>query len=118
MPTDPNAQVWGDPPNLRFHGEDIEIALLGAAGVDPTGWTLLATVCEEPGDDPVFTVVPTVSGPSSGKYTITVGLTRAQTGTTMTEAEYYLDVWRTDSGSNKRLAGGVLRLSTPERELP
>ena len=98
------------------HGEAINIVLTGEDNTNPTGYTLAFTVKAYPGASAnilQLTSGMTVAG--SGPYTITIPLTRAHTGTTITQHETYWDLWRTDSGSEKCLAAGVLTLKTPVR---
>ena len=97
-----------------FHGEDVSIVLTGSDSTDPSAYTLVCTYAVAPGGTPVVTVSSITVG-GSGPYTLTIPLTRAQTGTTLTREEYYADVWRTDSGSSKRLAGWKHIFGTGER---
>lgn len=112
---DVNSQTW-----TSYHGSDVLIELLGPVGEDPTGWDLAFTCAKYPQESPPTLTVtsPTVavSGPDSdGRYTITIPLTRSQTGVTLSEDSYAADLWRTDTGNEYRLAGGTLALTPPVR---
>ena len=99
-----------------FHGEDVSIVLTGEDNTNPTAYAMAFTLSRSPSQSVLLTITQasmTVAG--SGPYTISIPLTRAQTGTTLTVDKYWWDLWRTDSGSNKRLAGGTLELHPPIR---
>jgi hypothetical protein len=99
---------------IVYRGEDASIVLTGEDDTNPTGWALLVTWSVYDGQDPVTGSTTTVTVGGSGPYTLTVAFTRAQTSA-MTRHKYRVDVWRTDSGSNIRLAGGTLHIETPVR---
>lgn len=61
---------------------------------------------------------PTITVTGTGPYVIHVPLTRAQSGTTLGVGEWFIELARTDSGSNKTLARGVLVLHQTVRDLP
>lgn len=107
-------QVW-----TIYHGEDRNIELLGPEGVDPGAFDLTFTCALYPQGPAVLSITnPTIttSGPNDeDKYTITIPLTRAQTGVTLVRDQYAADLWRTDSGTQVRLAGGQLVLDPPVR---
>lgn len=97
-----------------YRGEDASIVLTGPAGTNPTGWALLVTVKEYPEQTTPVLSLTSVAVGGSGPWTLTAALTRAQTGA-LPRASYVLDFWRTDTGSNVRLAGGTLAVLTPVR---
>lgn len=105
----------------RFHGEDINIVFTGEDNTNPTAFAMTLTVSRTPRGSVLVSVTQasmTIGG--SGPYTITVPLTRAQTGTTLSPVTYpngvfHVDLWRTDSGSNVCLASGKLTLKDPVR---
>jgi hypothetical protein len=101
----PQAQIWSVP-----HGADAEIVLTFTDTTNPTGWAMKFTVAATKGGTPLVEVTAiTISGPdANGKYSLTTPLSRAQTGTTLTDDKYWADLWRTDSGSNRPLASGRL----------
>lgn len=96
------------------HGEDVSIVLTGSDNTNPTAFTLQCTYCATPGGTPVLTITNGFTIGGSGPYTIAIPLTRAQTGTTLVDGEYFGDLWRKDSGSAKRLAGWKHVFITPE----
>jgi hypothetical protein len=105
----------------RFHGEDIAIVFTGEDNTNPTAYAMTLTVARSKGGAALVTVTQgsmTIAG--SGPYTISVPLTRAQTGTTLSPTTYpsgvfHVDLWRTDSGSSVCLASGTLKLKDPVR---
>lgn len=97
-----------------YRGEDASVVLTGPAGTNPTGWALVVTVKEYPEQTTPVLSTTTVTVGGSGPWTLTFGFTRAQTSA-LTRASYVLDTWRTDTGSNIRLAGGTLAVLTPVR---
>jgi hypothetical protein len=106
----------------RFHGEDIAIVFTGEDNTNPTAFAMTLTVKRAKSDVSAILAITqasmTVAG--SGPYTISVPLTRAQTGTTLSPTTYpsgvfHVDLWRTDSGSNQCLASGKLKLKVPAR---
>ncbi len=97
-----------------YRGEDASVVLTGPAGTNPTGWALLVTVKEYPEQSvPVLSTTSVVVG-GSGPWTLTFSLSRAETSA-LTRPRYVLDLFRTDTGSNVRLAGGALDVLTPVR---
>jgi hypothetical protein len=110
----PQRQVW-----TIYHGEDRNLDLLGPEGEDPTGFALAFTCSLFPQGPAVLTISSptiTVSGPDEDdKYTIRIPFTRAQTGVTLARDQYAADLWRTDTGTQLRLAGGQLVLDPPVR---
>jgi hypothetical protein len=114
MAADTQAQTW-----VAFAGEDIAIVLTGEDNTNPSAYAMAFTVARFPisqGGSALVTVTQasmTIAG--SGPYTISIPITRLQSGTTLGAGEWVADLWRTDSGSNKRLAGGKLQLIPPVR---
>lgn len=102
-------QTW-----IIYRGEDASIVLTGEDNTNPTGWTFLVTWSVYPGQSPITGSTTSVTVAGSGPYTLTFSFTRAVTSA-LTQPQYHLDVWRTDSGSNVRLAGGVMSLEVPVR---
>jgi hypothetical protein len=96
-----------------YRGEDASVVLTGADNTNPTGWALLVTVKEFPETAVVLSTTSVTVG-GSGPYTLTFSFTRAQTSA-LPKAVYAIDIWRTDTGSNVRLAGGKLNVLTPVR---
>jgi hypothetical protein len=96
------SQIWSVP-----HGADGEIVLTGDDNTNPTGWAMKFTVAATQGGTPLVEVTAITVG-GAGPYTLTVPLSRAQTGTTLTADKYFADLWRTDVGSNRPLASGQL----------
>jgi hypothetical protein len=97
-----------------YRGEDASIVLTGEDNTNPTAYTLVATWSAYDGQDPVTGSTTSVTVGGAGPYTLTISFTRAQTSA-MTGNKYRLDLWRTDTGSNIRLAGGTLTVLTPVR---
>lgn len=100
-------------------GSDVSLVLTGEQSTDPTGWALALYVALSPTNPPdTGSVALTVSSGftigGSGPYTITVPLTRAQTSA-LTSDLYHFSLWRTDSGSNVRLAFGTLTVNDDVR---
>lgn len=97
-----------------YRGEDVTFTLTGEDNTNPSAWTLLVSLSNGPGAAIVLsTTSVTVAG--AGPYTLTFSFTRAQTSL-LTKSQYWMDAWRTsDSGSNIRLAGGVVDIETPVR---
>jgi hypothetical protein len=108
--TNPNTQVLS-----CWRGEDVTYEFSPLTATDITGWTLAFTVSDYPGADPVTLTIPNASitktDATAGEFS--VPLTRAQTSA-LTNAEYSFDIWRINSGSYERLAGGQLVINTPE----
>lgn len=84
--------------------EAVAIALTGTA--DPTGWAVSARLSQLPEGPPLLTDLTVTKGGSAGAYTLTVALTA--THTDRSPGRYRLEVWRTDAGSERRLAAGTL----------
>lgn len=103
------SQTW-----TAYRGEDVSVVLTGEDSTDPTGWAMVVTISAYPAQSPVTLATTSVTVGGSGPYTLTFGLTRAQTSA-LVLGEYAVDLWRTDSGSNHRLAGGKLILLPPVR---
>jgi hypothetical protein len=107
-------QVWS-----RYHGEAFDLDLLGPEGENPSGFTMSWTWAEYPLGPAILTIDGssiTTSGPDDDdRYTITVPHTRSQTGVTLNRDLYFVDLWRTDTGEEVRLAGGQFTLSPPVR---
>lgn len=116
MAADTQAQEW-----VGYHGEDMSIVLTGEDNTNPSGYALAFVIAEYPGGSALLTITQSsMTFGGSGPYTITIPLTRAQTGTTLAyttypDGKFTADLWRTDSGSNQRLAGGKLTLLRPVR---
>lgn len=98
-----------------YRGEDFRLVLTGAsAAPDPSAFALLSTVSRYPGGTPIDSSTSVTTGGSSGAWTLTVDWTRVQTSL-WTERSLVVDVWRTDTASNVRLAGGTVTVNTPVR---
>lgn len=98
-----------------YRGEDVSLDFTATTDTDITDWAITFTL-RLPGASPTLTL--TTSG---GEVTLTdedagelsVALTRAQTAA-LTSRQYRWDLWRTDTGSYRRLAGGDYLSLTPE----
>lgn len=98
-----------------YHGDDLTIVLTGEDNTNPTAYAMSAYFNQGPlavGGTATLTVsTPTITVAGSGPYTITIPLSRAQTGTTLASYDRWdFELRRTDSGSNKHLAAGRLTL--------
>jgi hypothetical protein len=95
------------------------VDLLGPEGVNPSGYDMAWTWSMYPGGAEVLTIngsSMTTSGPDENDcYTISIPHTRLQTGVTLNRDLYSVDLWRTDTGVEVRLAGGQFTLLTPVR---
>lgn len=101
-------QTW-----VIYRGEDATFTLTGEDNTNPSAWALLVSISTGSGAAIVLsTTTVTVGG--AGPYTLTFGFTRAQTSL-LTKSQYSLDVWRTDTGSAIRIAGGTVDIETPVR---
>jgi hypothetical protein len=102
-----NAQVLS-----ARHGEAVSVVLTGEDNTDPTAYAMSFVVSVGPGNTALVTVsTPTITVSGSGPYVVTCPLTRAHTGTTLIGRDNYAwALWRTDSGSERQLAGGTLIL--------
>ncbi len=98
-----------------YRGEDLAITLTNPSG-DADGYALLVTWSLYDGQSPVTGATGVTSGAavSADGDEITFTMTRAATSL-LTRCKYRLDWFRTDSGSNLRLAGGTLYVLTPVR---
>ncbi len=103
------AQNW-----TVYRGEDAAFTLTGEDNTNPTGWALVVTWSDYPGQTPVIGSTTSVTVSGSGPYTLTWTFSRAVTSA-LTRHKYHVDIFRTDSGNNIRLAGGVLNVDTPVR---
>lgn len=90
-------------------GEDVALTFEPTTGTSTSAWSLLFTLVTTTG-----AAATTASGTGSTGGNITVNLTAAQT-TALTAANYRFDLWRTDSGSAKWLAGGTLNVAKSAR---
>lgn len=82
--------------------ESVSIVLTGTT--DPTGWAVSARLSQRPEGPVILTGLTVTKGGSAGAYTLTVTLTA--THTDRSHGRYRLEVWRTDSGNERRLAAG------------
>lgn len=99
-----------------YRGEDRTIAFTAVTSTDITSWAIAFTISLYPGSTPLLTLT-TAGGAITGLTSagaLNVALTRAQTSA-LTLDEYHWDLWRTDSGTSDRKAGGVLLVNTPIR---
>jgi hypothetical protein len=90
-----------------YRGEAVSQPFLGVTTTNPAAWSLALTFCLTPGATPELSVTDgfTFGGPDvDGHYTVYAPLTSAQT-LALAEGLYYADLWRTDAGSEERLAG-------------
>lgn len=111
MPTtDPQNQSWS-----IYQGEDVPFVLTADAD-DPSSWDMVATVSIQEGYlPPEASNTNVTGGGSAGSYTLSFSFTRAQTAE-WPATQVYMDVWRTDSGFNQRLAGGSITVNVPVRD--
>lgn len=98
-------------------GDDISIVLTGTFTADPTSWSVQFSAAKQRGQVPVLIVSTATSPPivisgSTGTYTATIPVTRAQSSLLLLE-EYDWDLHRIDSGSVSIKAGGSLQVLTP-----
>lgn len=105
----PQEQSW-----VIYRGEDIEITLTGEDNTNPSSYTMVATWSAYDQQDPITSSTTSITVGGSGPYTLTVPFTRAQTSA-MTANTYRIDVWRTNSGANTRMAGGTIYVLSPVR---
>jgi hypothetical protein len=103
-----------------FHGGDYDLVFVGLTQTNPTAFAMKLTFSLQPYGSPYWAAVLEIAQTSmqvsgTGPYTITVPVTRAQTGTVLTKGAYYADLWRTDSGSSVRLAGVLFDMPQGER---
>jgi hypothetical protein len=86
-----------------YQGEAIvQPFTITTAGVDISGWTMGARVKSARGGTTLFQ--PTIA--KTGAAAFTVSMTSAQTN--RAAANYLIDIWRLDGGSEKTLAEGIL----------
>jgi hypothetical protein len=93
-------QIW-----QAYRHADGEIVLTGSTSA--AGWTLEVDIGTDPTAAPLTTITPSIS-----TVTITIPLSYSLMNSTLTGTDYLLTLWRTDSGSRKPLAKGVLRIVT------
>lgn len=112
MPTTTN---YNDQSWECYQGEDLRLVLTGiSTAPDPSPFALLSTVARRPGSTPLDSTTSVTTGGTSGAYTLTVVYDRDQTSE-WPKGLVALDVWRTDTGTNIRLAGGWINVLTPVR---
>jgi hypothetical protein len=96
----------------------------GAAAVDITGWTIVATLKAEEGDDAevLLEVACTVVDGPTGSYQLPITASQSadlEAGTAadgvVPPVRYPLDIWRTNSGAKTVLAKGGLTIRQPIR---
>lgn len=98
-----------------YRGEVRELQFAAEEATGITGWTLSFQVRTTDSATPVLTLTTTggeidITDDADGDFTVT--LTRSQTAA-LTRQEYQYDVWRSDSGYHRRLAGGKLLVLKP-----
>lgn len=96
-----------------YRGETAVIPFAPETATSISGWTLAASLSTKPGAAVIATITPAVVSAAAGTFTVT--LTSAVTAALTTGSTVYLDVWRTDSGAEERLAGVAFRVKEPVR---
>lgn len=103
-----------------YAGEDKPIVLTGTDTTDPSSFDMTATFAAYEGG-PVLVAVSTpditvaANADDATVFDITIPLTRVQTGTTLGVGDFFMDLWRTESGFNVRMAGGHVHMLKPVR---
>ncbi len=88
-----------------YKGEAVTITAAPLVQTNITGWTLLATFKEKPGDNAALLTVPgVITDAPNGIFT--VSLTSTQTKTTLGTGLLYWDIFRTNAGSETALSVG------------
>lgn len=96
-----------------YRGEAVELDFTPPNPTDITDWTLAATVVKTAGAVVSLSAVPTITTAAAGAFKVLFSGTDTKG---LAAGSYEWDVWRTDAGSEKRLAGGRWYVYEPDRQ--
>lgn len=100
-------------------GETVTFRFTASPAVNITGWTLAMYVSRDAearggtSGTPLVTAAGSIVTVGSGIFD--VPLTSDQTKTTLGTGRWRYDVWRTDTGNETPLAGGIIQIGTAAR---
>jgi hypothetical protein len=98
-----------------YRGEDVDLLFSPLEATVITGWDLMFSIAI-PGSAPLLQLTSddgdiTITSATNGDFTVSI--TRADTSDLTRTTPYVWDVWRTDTGSYQRLAGGQFLVLSP-----